>query len=80
MSQKEKLIARFLSMPSDFHCDEMVKLLGYFDFKEIKKGKTSGSRVKFINKDGVPLMMHKPHPTGILKYYQLKQIKEALGL
>lgn len=80
MSQKEKLIARFLSMPSDFHYDEMVKLLGYFDYKEIKKGKTSGSRVKFINKDGVPLMMHKPHPTGILKYYQLKQIKEVLGL
>jgi len=26
---KEKLIARFLSMPSDFHYNEMVKLLGY---------------------------------------------------
>jgi hypothetical protein len=80
MSKKEKLIARFLSMPSDFHYDEMVKLLGYFGFKEIKKGKTSGSRVKFINDGGVPLMMHKPHPTGILKRYQLKQIKEVLGL
>ena len=45
MSKKEKLIARFLSMPSDFHYDEMVKLLGYYDFQEIKKGKTSGSRV-----------------------------------
>jgi hypothetical protein len=80
MSKKEKLIARFLSMPSDFHYDEMVKLLAYFGFKEIKKGKTSGSRVKFINDENVPLMMHKPHPTGILKRYQLKQIKEVLGL
>jgi hypothetical protein len=80
MSKNEKLIARFLSMPSDFHYDEMVKLLGYYGFDEVKKGKTSGSRVKFINNEGVPLMMHKPHPTGILKHYQLKQIKEVLGL
>ncbi|HKK63090.1 MAG TPA: type II toxin-antitoxin system HicA family toxin [Bacteroidales bacterium] len=80
MSKREKLIARFLAMPSDFHYDEMVKLLGYFGFKEVKKGKTSGSRVKFMNDENVPLMMHKPHPTGILKKYQLKQIKEVLGL
>lgn len=80
MSKKEKLIARFLAIPSDFHYDEMVKLLGYFGFKEVKKGKASGSRVKFMNDENVPLMMHKPHPTGILKKYQLKQIKEVLGL
>lgn len=80
MSKKEKLIERFKSMPSDFHYDEMVKLLGYYGFKEVKKGKTSGSRVKFMNNQNVPLMMHKPHPTGILKRYQLKQIKELLGL
>ncbi|MDD2499070.1 MAG: type II toxin-antitoxin system HicA family toxin [Desulfitobacteriaceae bacterium] len=80
MSKKEKLIARFLAMPSDFHYDEVVKLLGYFGFKEGKKGKTSGSRVKFMNDENVPLMIHKPHLTGILKKYQLKQIKEVLGL
>ncbi|MBI9069036.1 MAG: type II toxin-antitoxin system HicA family toxin [Salinivirgaceae bacterium] len=80
MSKKEKLIARFLSMPSDFHYDEMVKLLGYYGFQEVKKGKTSGSRVKFMNDEGLPLMMHKPHPRGILKNYQLKQIKELIGL
>jgi len=80
MSKKEKLIARFLTMPSDFHYDEVVKLLGYFGFEEVKKGKTSGSRVKFMNQEGVPIMLHKPHPTGIMKQYQLKQIKEVLGL
>lgn len=80
MSKKEKLIARFITMPTDFHYDEMVKLLGYFNFEEVKKGKTSGSRVKFINSKGVPIMLHKPHPTGIMKRYQLKQIKEVLGL
>ena len=80
MARKDKLVARFLSMPSDFHYDEVVKLLGYFDFKEVKKGKTSGSRVKFMNPEGVPIMLHKPHPSGIMKHYQLKQIKEVLSL
>ncbi len=80
MSKREKLIARFLAMPSDFHYDEIVKLLGYFDFEEVKKGKTSGSRVKFMNQKGVPIMLHKPHPSGIMKHYQLKQIREVLGL
>ncbi|MCF8338673.1 MAG: type II toxin-antitoxin system HicA family toxin [Bacteroidales bacterium] len=80
MTKKEKLIARFLSMPSDFHYNEVVKLLGYFNFKEVKKGKTSGSRVKFVNDEGVLIMLHKPHPSGIMKKYQLKQIKEVLDL
>lgn len=80
MSKKEKLIARFRSLPSDFHYNELVNMLGYFGFNEVKKGKTSGSRVKFMNKDGVPIMLHKPHPSGILKLYQMKQIKELLGL
>ena len=80
MSKKDKLIARFTSMPSDFHYDEIVRLLGYFDFEEIKKGKTSGSRVKFMNEEGVPIYMHKPHPSGIMKKYQLRQVKEILGL
>jgi hypothetical protein len=80
VSKKEKLIARYLGMPSDFHYDEMVTLLRYFGFYEVKKGKTSGSRVKFENKEGIPIILHKPHPSGIMKRYQMKQLKEILGL
>jgi hypothetical protein len=80
MSKREKLIERFLKLPKDFHYDDAVKLLGYFRFDEVKTGKTSGSRVKFENEDGVPIMLHKPHPSGIMKNYQLKQIKETLEL
>jgi hypothetical protein len=80
MTQKDKQIARFLTLPSDFHYDELVTLLGYYGFKETKTGKTSGSRVKFINQNGIAINIHKPHPSGILKHYQLKQIKEMLGI
>jgi hypothetical protein len=80
VSKKEKLIARFLNMPSDFHFDEMARLLSYFGFEEVKKGKTSGSRVKFESVEGVPIMLHKPHPSGLMKKYQMRQVKEILGL
>ncbi len=80
MSKKEKLVQRFLRMPSDFHYDELVKLLGHFGFIEVKKGKASGSRVKFENEEGIPIILHKPHPSGIMKRYQMKQINEILEL
>lgn len=80
MSKKEKLIERFLDLPSDFHYDELVRLLAFFGFNEVKKGKTSRSRVKFENAEGVPIILHKPHPSGIMKRYQMKQVKEILNL
>ncbi|MEX2591434.1 MAG: type II toxin-antitoxin system HicA family toxin [Anditalea sp.] len=80
MTKREKLVERFLKMPPDFHYNEIVKLLGYFDFYPVKTGKTSGSRVKFENASGVPVMLYKPHPDGLMKKYQLKQIKELLEL
>ncbi len=80
MSRKEKLVKRFLSQPKDFHFEEVVKLLSYYGFEEIKKGKTSGSRVKFRNPSDAHINLHKPHPSGLMKTYQLKQIKEVLEL
>ncbi len=67
-------------MPNDFHFDEVLKLLNEYGYKEIKSGKTSGSRIKFIKENGDQIRMHKPHPTNIMKQYQLKEIKEKLGL
>lgn len=80
VSRKDKLINRFSKQPNDFHYDELVRLLGYFGYYESKMGKTSGSRVKFKNDTGGYFKTHKPHPSGILKAYQIKQVKEILGI
>ena len=77
MSKKEKLIARLLSRPTDFRYDEAKTLLQYFGFEESNKGKTSGSRVEFIRGNNT-LLLHKPHPSGELKSYQIKQLTETL--
>lgn len=76
MSRKEKLLLRFLSQPKDFTFDEAVRLLQDFGFYEVSTGKTSGSRVKFKNEQiDKEFKMHKPHPSNILKQYQLIDIK-----
>jgi len=78
MGTREKLIERFLKMPTDFTFNEIRTLLGYFGYEQINKGKTSGSRVIFKNGNKRPIMLHKPHPGNIVKDYALKQIYEDL--
>lgn len=78
MTRKEKLIKRFLNKPSDFTWEELKKLLASFDFEEVKTGKTSGSRTRFVNDSGVIISLHKPHPRNILKIYQIEQIIDIL--
>ena len=72
MGKKEKLIAKLKSNPKDFTFDEMKTL-----FVMSNKGKTSGSRVKFMKGD-IPVILHKPHPRKELLEYQIKQITEVL--
>jgi len=79
MRQREKIIERFLSKPKDFTFNEMKKLLGGFGYREIRTGKTAGSRVAFFNPHSRHLIrLHKPHPEKILKRYQLDLVEEEL--
>lgn len=73
MSTKDKRIARLKSTPKDFTFDEMKSLLESLGFVMSNKGKTSGSRVCF-EKDGIPIVIHKPHPGNILLEYQIKGV------
>ena len=78
MSTKDKLVERFKSLPSDFTFDEMERLLKMYGYVKSNKGKTSGSRIIYKDKDGRPIMLHKPHPGNIVKRYALKQAMQNL--
>ena len=79
MSKKNKLLNRFLSKPKDFTFDELVTLLGYFGYYPEQKGKTSGSRVKFVSVYGFEhIKIHKPHGNKKLLHYQIEGILEEL--
>lgn len=80
MSKIEKLIERFRFQPKDFTWDELVKVLAHFGYSEMKKGKTGGSRRKFVDSKNNVINLHKPHPGNILKGYAIKQIIDYLNL
>ena len=79
MSRKQKLINRLYLRPKDFTYDEARTLLGLCGFTEDNKGRTSGSRVMFVNKIlDRNFRLHKPHPNSILKDYQIKELFELI--
>ena len=73
MSTKDKLIERFKQLPSDFTFDELVRLFSQLGFELDNKGATSGSRIRFYNPNtDDDYVMHKPHPSNIVKKGPLK--------
>ena len=79
MNKKEKLIKRFKTQPRDFTFDEVLTLFQGCGFELENKGSTSGSRVKFYNpKDENSCIMHKPHPSNIIKGYMMRDILNFL--
>lgn len=75
MSRKEKALARLLQVPKDFAWDELHTVMAAFGFV---LRTTGGSGRKFIHAErGVTLFMHEPHPSKVLKAYQ---VREAIDL
>jgi hypothetical protein len=79
MSKRDKLIERLLERLSDFTYDEAGTLLCRLGYRGENRGRTSGSRVAFVNmKTNHIIRLHKPHPTNILKMYQIDELIEVL--
>jgi len=79
MSKKDKQVARLLSKPKDFTFDELSNLLKALGYIKDNKGKTSGSRVAFINPANSNIIrLDKPHPNNILKSYLIKYVINKL--
>lgn len=83
LSKYQKIYDRLMSKPKDFDYSEAKKILEHFGFCEYNAGKTSGSRVAFVDSKGRIYRMHKPHPDGTLKDYMVNDliqfIKELEG-
>ena len=78
MSRKEKLILKFQQRPKNFTWDELTSLLKYMGYREIKTGKTGGSRCRFVHDSAATITLHKPHPQNILKRYAVDQVLDIL--
>lgn len=81
MGTKDKLIERFKRQPKDFSFNELCRLFQILGFEISQKGKTSGSRIEFINTEKkISYGAHKPHPDSTIKSYVMKQIFDFLVL
>jgi len=79
MSKDQKLIVRLLKKPKDFTYNELCRVLNSLGYEESQSGKTSGSRVAFIDKSTNHIIrLHKPHPSNELKQYQIELVIEEL--
>ncbi len=78
MGTKEKLVDRLKSQPKDFTFEEAERLLTLFGYTKSNKGKTSGSRVMFIDEQKRKILLHKPHPGNIMKEYTIKKLLTVL--
>ena len=73
MSKKDKLISKLKSRTKSFSYDEAVNLLESLGLKKSNKGKTSGSKVTFVQ-DKIKISLHRPHPQKELKPYQIADL------
>jgi hypothetical protein len=78
VSKLEKLMERLKRNPKDFTFEELQTVLEGLGFQMSNKGRTSGSRVKFL-KGNFGIVLHKPHSRKELLEYQVKQVVELLG-
>ena len=62
----------------DITFSDMSTLLDHYGYTQDNKGKTSGSRVRFVC-DGRPdILLHKPHPQKELKEYIIKELHNMI--
>jgi hypothetical protein len=79
MGTKEKLVERFKRQPKDFTFNELTRLFQILGFEMSQKGKTSGSRIEFVNNEKeLSYGAHKPHSDSSIKSYVMKQVLEFL--
>ena len=78
MSRKEKLISRFLQRPKNFTWDELTSLLKHIGYREVKTGRTGGSRRRFVHHSAAIITLHKPHSQNVLKRYAIDQVLDVL--
>ncbi len=79
MGRLEKAKERLKAIPKDYTYSEVRTLLRHIGIEEFNKGKTSGSRVKFYRKkDGLIIMLHKPHPGDVMSVASTRDVYEQL--
>lgn len=79
MSRRDKLIARLRRRPRDVTWAELVRLLEWLGYTEVRTGKAGGSRRRFVHPTAPTITLHKPHPGNIVKMYVIDEVLQVLS-
>ena len=79
MTRRDKLIGKLRRKPRDFTWNELVTLLEGLGYTEVRRGKTGGSRRRFVHETAAMISLHRPHPGNELKAYQVELVLETLS-
>jgi predicted RNA binding protein YcfA (HicA-like mRNA interferase family) len=79
LTRHDKLVQRLKGRPSDFTWDEVVRLLRGLGYKEVRAGRTAGSRRRFARPSGAVITLHKPHPGNKVKGYVVDRLITLLS-
>jgi hypothetical protein len=76
LSKQQKAVARLLAKPMDYTWDELLSLMIALGFELRTSG---GSGRKFFDPATKALFfLHEPHPSRILKAYQIRAVIQFL--
>ncbi len=76
MSKQQKALNRLRSAPKDFSWDELVQVMTFFGL-DLKT--SNGSARRFVNPvSRNTFYIHQPHPSNILKPYQIREALKFL--
>ncbi len=79
MSRRDELIEKLKRRPRDFSWHELATLLQGLGYSETRRGRTGGSRRRFVHETGAMISRHQPHPGNEPKAYQVELVLEALS-
>lgn len=75
VSQKDELIARLKSKPTDFTIAELNSVMSKCGCTKSNRGKTSGSAIAYVHSDtGSICKVHSPHPQKEIKPYCIRLV------
>nr|WP_319513827.1 type II toxin-antitoxin system HicA family toxin [uncultured Cohaesibacter sp.] len=79
MGKTEKLLSKLAECNGPFSFRDMCTLLGRLGYEMSTKGKSSGSRVSFYNREFDHLILtHRPHPGDEMINGAVEEIKDRL--
>ncbi|MCQ2496268.1 MAG: type II toxin-antitoxin system HicA family toxin [Lachnospiraceae bacterium] len=74
MARWKTIEEKFKNLSKDITFSDAVTLLEHYGYTQDNKGRTSGSRVRFISDKHCDILLHKPHPQKELKGYVIRDL------